>query len=59
MKILLDNCVTGKTRELLQEAGFSVVTLKQLRKSSIKTSIAYGTSDLKLKFKGKKTRSSQ
>ncbi len=38
MKILLDNCIPGKTGKLLQEAGFSIITLKELGKSSASNS---------------------
>jgi len=34
MKSLLDHCVTGKTRVLLEKAGFATIALKELGKAS-------------------------
>lgn len=38
MKFLLDQCVMGKTKMLLKERGFSIITLKELGKSSVSNS---------------------
>lgn len=35
MKLLVDECVLGKTIELLKVAGYSVITLKELGKTSV------------------------
>ena len=34
MKLLIDECVLGKTARLLKESGFSIITLQELGKSS-------------------------
>ena len=34
MKLLIDECVLGKTARLLKESGFSIVTIQELGKTS-------------------------
>jgi predicted nuclease of predicted toxin-antitoxin system len=34
MKLLIDECVLGKTAKLLKESGFSIITLQELGKTS-------------------------
>lgn len=35
MKLLIDECVLGKTAELLKRNGFSIITLQELGKTSV------------------------
>lgn len=35
MKLLIDECVLGKTAALLKRSGFSIVTLQELGKTSV------------------------